>query len=175
MRKPLLDNGPDIGGGHVGGFFHKLGGTLVCASQTANQLSIAGVVGVNGEDNPILNAFLGNTFSGVVDTGSHIYSAFTGPDKPAAAAQVAADVVLGGVRQGVVSGGGPFSTGVVGATTDAVVEAVAEVSTRGGMTTLAGTVETVGAQALAKSIGLAKVAVDGAIFGGSFLSCAIKR
>jgi hypothetical protein len=118
---PLLDNGSDIGGEDRGHDDTRSFSFSVCASQNANQLSIAGVVGVNGEDNPILNAFLGNTFSGVVDTGSHIYSAFTGPDKPTAAAQVAADVVLEGVRQGVVSGRGPFSTGVVGATTDAFV------------------------------------------------------
>jgi RHS repeat-associated protein len=163
------------GGNSSVGFFHKLGGTLVCASQTANQLSIAGVVGVNGENNPILNAFLGNTFSGVVDTGSHVYSAFTAPDKPQAAALVLADVTLGGVRQGIISGGGPLSKGLVGAVTDTVVNALAKASTPAGLTSLATTAETVGAQTLAKSIGAAKVGVDAAIFFGSFVSCVVRH
>ena len=61
-----------------------------------------------------------------------------------------------------------------GAISDTVVDAVAEVSTPAGLTTLATTVETVGAQALAKSIGLAKVGIDGAIFFGSAIACYVK-
>jgi hypothetical protein len=158
-----------------GGVISKIGRVLVCSAETANQLSIAGLFGVNGDNHPILNAFLGNTFSGVVDTGRHIGSIFTGPDRPAAGAQVLADVTLGGVRQGVISGGGPLSQGIVGAVTDTVIGAVAKASTPAGLTTLATTAETVGSEALAKSIGLAKVAVDAAIFTGAAIQCGFKK
>lgn len=49
---------------------------LQCASKLANQFSIAGVLGVNEETHPVLasisNAFLGNTFSGISDTITHV-------------------------------------------------------------------------------------------------------
>jgi hypothetical protein len=54
------------------GFFKKIGQLLTCSAETANQLSLAGIFGINGDNHPILNAFIGNTFSGVVDTGSHV-------------------------------------------------------------------------------------------------------
>ena len=125
---------------------------LQCASKTANQFSIAGVLGLTGEGggigSTIGTAFLGNTFSGIVDTGTHIYNNATMGGN---GNQVMGDLILGGARQGI-PGGGPFSAGVVGLATGAGVDAVAE--------------------GMAGPVGWAKLAIDGAIFLGSAVSCA---
>lgn len=124
---------------------------LQCASKLANQLSIAGVLGITGEGggvgSTIGTAFLGNTFSGIVDTGTHIYNnaKYGGNGN-----QVVGDLVLGGARQGI-PGGGPFSAGVVGLATGAGVDAAAE--------------------GMAGPVGWAKLGIDGAIFAGTVAYC----
>jgi hypothetical protein len=121
---------------------------LKCASKTANQFSIAGFLKITGEKSgvggAIGTAFLGNTFSGLVDTGTHIATGHFGA--------AYGDFALGGTAQGL-----PFSTsasakGIVGVTTDAAVGA------------------TLGAE-MVEPVGWAKLAIDGAVFGGSVLSC----
>jgi hypothetical protein len=97
---------------------------LQCASKTTNKISIAGVLGLTSEDggigSTIGTAFLGNTFSGIVDAGTHLYNNATMGGN---GNQVVGDWVLGGGRQGL-PGGGPFSKDVVGIATEAGVNAV---------------------------------------------------
>jgi hypothetical protein len=145
---------------------------LQCASKTANQYSIAGVLGLTGEGggigSTIGTAFLGNTFSGIVDTGTHIYNNVTAGGN---GNEVMGDLVLGGGRQGI-PGGGLFSAGVVGIATAAGVNAVsAPGSILSGVT---GTATALGEEGLAGPVGWAKLGIDAAIFLGSALSCASK-
>jgi hypothetical protein len=124
---------------------------LQCASKLANQFSIAGVLGITGEGggigSTIGTAFLGNTFSGIVDTGTHIYNnaKYGGNGN-----QVMGDLILGGARQGI-PGGGPFSAGVVGLATGTAVDAAAE--------------------GMAGPVGWAKLGIDGAVFAGAVAYC----
>jgi RHS repeat-associated protein len=82
-----------------------------CAANFAEQYSLAGALGIN---NPIGRAFLGNTFSNLVDAADHF------DNDPVRAGE---DLGLGGLRQGVIPGGGPLSKGIAGETTDAIVNA----------------------------------------------------
>jgi hypothetical protein len=70
---------------------------LQCASKVANQFSIAGVLGTNEETHPVgaavSNAFLGNTFSGISDTITHVATGHFGA--------AYADFALGGTAQGL--------------------------------------------------------------------------
>lgn len=121
---------------------------LKCASKTANQFSIAGFAGMTGENSgaagAIGTAFLGNTFSGLVDTGTHIATGHFGA--------AYGDFALGGTAQGLPLGTSPAAKGIVGVTTDAAVGA------------------TLGAE-MVEPVGWAKLAIDGLVFGGSVLSC----
>ena len=121
---------------------------LKCASKTANQFSIAGFMGITGENSgvggAIGTAFLGNTFSGLVDTGTHIATGHFGA--------AYGDFALGGTAQGLPFGASASAKGIVGVTTDAAVGA------------------TLGAE-MVEPVGWAKLAIDGLVFGGSVLSC----
>lgn len=80
----------------------NLGKILKCASKTANQFSIAGIMGITESHSvgaTIGTAFLGNTFSGIVDTGTHVLTGHFGA--------AYGDVALGGYAQGL--GGWPGS------------------------------------------------------------------
>lgn len=174
-----LGQGQGQGGGSATNMApSKTNQLLQCASKTANQFSIAGVLGLTGEDggigSTIGTAFLGNTFSGIVDTGTHIYNNATAGGN---GNQVVGDLVLGGGRQGI-PGGGPFSAGVVGIATEAGLNAVSGpgvvLSGVTGTATSLAVEGTLGAEGLAGPAGWAKIGIDAAIFLGSALSCASK-
>jgi hypothetical protein len=124
---------------------------IQCASKTANQLSIAGVLGLTGEGGGIGSmigtAFLGNTFSGIVDSGTAIYN---NVQYGGNGSEVMNNLILGGARQGL-PGGGPLSAGVVGLVTATAVDTAAE--------------------GMSGPVGWAKLAIDGAIFAGSVAYC----
>ncbi|HYL82634.1 MAG TPA: RHS repeat-associated core domain-containing protein [Candidatus Angelobacter sp.] len=98
-------------------FFDPLGlekkDRLKCAATVADEVSIAGYFDLG--DNPITKGLLGNTFSGLVDLGEH----FAGSDP----AKLAQDVVLGGLGQGVIPGGGAMTKGALGVVQDAAINA----------------------------------------------------
>ena len=83
-----------------------------CASKTANQFSIAGVLGINEETHPVgaalSNAFLENTFSGISDTITHVATGHLGA--------AYADFALGGTAQGLRIGTVPAAKGAAGVT-----------------------------------------------------------
>jgi RHS repeat-associated protein len=128
---------------------------LNCASEKANSLSLAGVVGTN---NPIANAFLGNTFSGLNDLRND-FSADNG--------NFTQDVLLGGASQGLPIGNGPAAKGVVGIVTDAVVNAATKPGT---IQTLSGATE-LGEEGLAGPIGWAKLGYDALTFAYGVATC----
>jgi RHS repeat-associated protein len=169
----------------------SVGGTkqsiLKCASITANGLSLAGLANVDESKHPALaaitNAFAGNTFSGIVDAGSHIASLVSSdPNTPAggqafakANAQIAGDLALGGFGQGFPGAGrlGPGGNGIAGVATDWALNAMTKATP---MLSIAGAATSdVAAEGLAGPIGLAKIGVDGLIFFGSFVSCTVHR
>jgi hypothetical protein len=117
---------------------------------------------VNGSDGRIAGGWhtlKAAETSWVAYATGHVLSMFTAPGADgifAAYGQSTADVFLGGLRQGF-PGGGVQSKGIVGFVTDALTRAAAKASTPAGLTTLAGTAGEVSSEALAKSIGLAKL------------------
>lgn len=128
----------------------NLGKILKCASKTANQFSIAGIMGItesNSVGATIGTAFLGNTFSGIVDTGTHIVTGHFGA--------AYGDVALGGYAQGLALGpNAPVAAqGVVGVVTNAGVDAAL-------------------GEGMAGPVGWAKLGIDAATFLGSALYCA---
>ncbi len=162
---------------HNGGFFSRLKGAVSCASETANALSIAGVIGVDQDKHPILaaatNGFVGNTFSGLVDAASHVGSAITANTssaQDAAGQNLAMDYVLGGATQGL-AGRSLHAKGVAGVTTDLVVNALTKAEP---VVSLSGTGSQVAAEGLAGPIGWAKIGIDGLVFGGSAIACFLK-
>lgn len=135
----------------------NLGKILQCASKTANQFSIAGILGIT-ESSPsdawyakagktIGTAFLGNTFSGIVDTGTHIATGHFGA--------AYGDFALGGYAQGLALGPNApaAAVGVVGVATNAGVDAAL-------------------GEGMAGPVGWAKLGIDAATFLGSALYCA---
>jgi hypothetical protein len=128
----------------------NLGKILKCASKTANQFSIAGIMGItesNSVGATIGTAFIGNTFSGIVDTGTHIVTGHFGA--------AYGDVALGGYAQGLALGpNAPVAAqGVVGVVTNAGVDAAL-------------------GEGMAGPVGWAKLGIDAATFLGSALYCA---
>jgi hypothetical protein len=138
---------------------------LQCASKTANQFSIAGVLGINEETHPvgaaISNAFLGNTFSGISDTITHVATGNFGA--------AYGDFALGGTAQGLPIGTVPASKGIVGVATEAGVNAVTQ---PGAVLSIAGTATELGEEGLAGPVGLAKLGIDLATYLGSAAYCA---
>jgi hypothetical protein len=136
-----------------------------CASKTANQFSIAGVLGINEEAHPVgaalSNAFLGNTFSGISDTITHVATGHFGA--------AYADFALGGTAQGLPIGTVPASKGIVGVATEAGVNAVTQ---PGAVLSIAGTATELGEEGLAGPVGLAKLGIDLATYLGSAAYCA---
>jgi len=145
---------------------------LVCASKTANVYSIPGVLKPNGnaETNPLLFGIAGNSFSGIVDLGSHISSignASNIKDAANAAGQVATDVVTGGA--GVPLGKSWWANtwavkGLAGLATDAADAAVA-----------APVAAEVGGEVLLGPVGWGKLAFDGVVFLSSTVGCYVKH
>jgi hypothetical protein len=142
----------------------------LCAAKNAHELSPSGLFGVDGENHPFLNALGDNTFSGIVDATGHVASVFSGPDRPAAAAQVMADTVIGGVRQGI-PGGGVLSKGLAGSALDFGVNAITKAAP---IAYLAGTGAELAGEGLAGPVGWAKIGVDAGIFAGAFVYCATR-
>jgi hypothetical protein len=138
---------------------------LQCASKTANQFSIAGVLGINEETHPvgaaISNAFLGNTFSGISDTITHVATGNFGA--------AYGDFALGGTAQGLPIGTVPASKGIVGVATEAGVNAFTQ---PGAVLSIAGTATELGEEGLAGPVGLAKLGIDLATYLGSAAYCA---
>jgi hypothetical protein len=138
---------------------------LQCASKLANQFSIAGVLGVNEETHPVLaafsNAFLGNTFSGISDTITHVASGQFGA--------AYGDFALGGTAQGLPIGSTASSKGLAGVVTEAGVNAVTGPgSVLSGVT---GVATELGEEGLAGPVGLAKLGIDGAVYLGALAYC----
>lgn len=92
-------------------------------------------------------AFLSNTFSGIVDTGTHVLTGHFGA--------AYGDVALGGYAQGLALGpNAPVAAqGVVGVVTNAGVDAAL-------------------GEGMAGPVGWAKLGIDAATFLGSALYCA---
>ena len=138
---------------------------LQCASKTANQFSIAGVLGLTGEGggigSTIGTAFLGNTFSGLVDTATHGYNFLS--QGGAGASTLAGDLILGGARQGFPGGGGA-AQGIAGVVTGAALDPI----TAPDITlSIAGAAAPLAEESLAGPLGLAKLAIDLTAFGAS--------
>jgi len=138
---------------------------LQCASKVANQFSIAGVLGVNEETHPVLaafsSAFLGNTFSGISDTITHVATGHFGA--------AYGDFALGGTAQGLPIGSTASSKGLAGVLTEAGVNAV----TRPGavLSGVTGVGAQLGEEGLAGPVGLAKLGIDGAVYLGALAYC----
>lgn len=138
---------------------------LQCASKVANQFSIAGVLGVNEETHPVLaafsSAFLGNTFSGISDTITHVATGHFGA--------AYGDFALGGTAQGLPIGSTASSKGLAGVLTEAGVNAV----TRPGaiLSGVTGVAAQLGEEGLAGPVGLAKLGIDGAVYLGALAYC----
>jgi len=173
---PPPPGGPGGGGGGGGGEggSNTVVKTLKCASETANKFSIAGALGLTegkGIGSTVGTAFLGNTFSGIVDAGTHIYENVHGANNGNA---VVADWALGGARQGI-PGGGVFSKGIVGISTEAALNGISETASiaspvTGEVTSLAAE-GTLGAEGAAGPVGWIKLGVDAAIFVASATYC----
>jgi len=157
-------------------------GLLGCTSKTANVFSIAGVIAPNAEEHPILYAFLGNTFSGITDTGSHISSLVTASNIRTAidnARRVANDFVFGGVSQGIPMGNRWWANtwlfkGVAGLATD-VADAAEEAATSETFVSLARTGVDVGQDEAVGRLGYGKLAFDAVVFSGSYLYCVTRK
>lgn len=132
---------------------------LQCASETANQFSIAGVLGLT--HSTLATAFLGNTFSGITDALTHASSGQVGA--------TATDLALGGYSQGLPVGEGVYAKGIAGVTTDAAVNAV---SNPGVILSITGTATELGEEGMAGPVGWAKLGLDAATFLGSAIACA---
>ena len=126
----------------------RINSVLQCGSKTANQFSIAGVLGINEETHPIgaalSNAFLGNTFSGISDTVTHVATGHLGA--------AYADFALGGTAQGLPIGTVAASKGIVGVVTEGALGAAV-------------------GEEMATPVGWVKLAIDGATYLGSLAYC----
>jgi hypothetical protein len=129
---------------------------LQCASKLANQYSIAGILGIT-ESSPsdswyasaaktVGTAFLGNTFSGISDTVTHVATGNFGAGY--------VDVALGGYAQGLALGPNApaAAVGIVGAATNAGVDAAL-------------------GEGMAGPVGWAKLGIDAAVYGSALLYC----
>jgi hypothetical protein len=150
-----------------------------CGSKIANQLSIAGVLGLTKENEEdgfatkvgktVGTAFLGNTFSGLFDAGTHIATGHFGA--------AYADAALGGTTQGLTPGMKlpPSAGGIVGNATDFAVNFATApgsvLSAVTGESTLLAAEGTAAAEGLAGPIGWVKLGYDLLTFGGSTLYC----
>jgi RHS repeat-associated protein len=153
-----------------------IGRTLACAAQNANTLSLAGLIDVDEKKHPLgaalTKGFLGNTFSGIVDTGSHMAAALAATNassRALAVTQFAGDLAIGGAGQGLpIAANNIWGKGVAGAATDVVVNAATKSS---GILSLTGTGTELAEEGLAGPIGWGKLAIDGVIFLGSAAYC----
>lgn len=157
--------GTDGGGSGNGASQNNLKKILECASKLANQFSIAGVLGVDEKTHPVLatfsNAFLGNTFSGISDTITHVATGNFGA--------AYGDFALGGTGQGLPVGSTASSKGLAGVLTEAGVNAVTGPgSVLSGVT---GVATELGEEGLAGPFGLAKLGIDGAVYLGALAYC----
>lgn len=120
---------------------------LQCASKLANQYSIAGILRTTESNSigaTIGTAFLGNTFSGISDTVTHVATGHFGAGY--------GDFALGGTAQGLPLGGSASAKGIVGAVTDAGVDAAF-------------------GEGMAGPVGWAKLGIDGAVYLSSLAYC----
>jgi hypothetical protein len=153
-------------------------GLFTCASEAANSVSIAGGlhalgIGKSGGFGGFLTSALGgNTLSGITDTvkdiGQNISVGGNGN-------QVVADIAVGGVSQGLPIGQGSIFKGAGGLAADGIAAGIhAGISAGGELTTLAGTVSTVGLTGAeyAAGVGELKLAYDAITYAGSLLGCA---
>jgi hypothetical protein len=156
---------------------------LACTSETANVFSIAGLINANPKSRityAVTQAFAGNSFSGIVDAGGHVYSFgktyLTAPTLGATATpliQTSGDLLLGGAAQGIPGiGKGWTGKGAAGFTMDAAINFATKAEP---ILSVAAPVAEVGAEGLAGPIGWAKFGVDGLIFTASAASCILSR
>jgi hypothetical protein len=89
-------------------------------------------------------AFLGNTFSGISDTVTHVATGHFGA--------AYGDFALGGTAQGLPFGSSASAKGIVGAVTDAGVDAAL-------------------GEGMAGPVGWAKLGIDAVTYAGSLLYC----
>jgi hypothetical protein len=106
------------------------------------------VLGINEETHPIgaalSNAFLGNTFSGISDTITHVATGHFGA--------AYADFALGGTAQGLPIGTVPAAKGIVGVVTEGALGAAV-------------------GEEMATPVGWAKLGIDAVAYAGSLLYC----
>jgi RHS repeat-associated protein len=164
--------GPGGGAGRSGSAPPKKGKVLACTVATANKISIAGLINVNASKHPVgaqlVNAFLGNTFSGIATTVSQLASAFSQPSV-SAVEQFGGDLAANGVGAGLpIAGNNIFGKGAVGVATDTAVNGIAKAAT--GSAVIGATETTV-----AEAAGYAHIGVDLVIFLGSAAYCHAHR
>lgn len=122
-----------------------------CASERSNKISLAGLFGVNNpETHPVLNAALGNTFSGVVDTVSDFAQADAGA--------IVTDVAVGRTYAGLPGAKTLAQKGLAGMGTERFLGSVYRV---GGAGTEAAT------DAVVSNVLLVKVGFDSVVFAGA--------
>ena len=146
--------------------------SLKCASKLANKFSIAGAFGLTEGDGVVSTvgtAFLGNTFSGIVDAGTHLVDNVNSGGN---GNQVVSDWALGGTRQGI-PGGGVFSKGIVGIATENALgtSAASIVSPVSGEAVSLAAEGTLGGEGAAGPVGWIKLGIDGAVFLASAAYC----
>jgi hypothetical protein len=138
---------------------------LHCAAQFANQFSIAGITGLDnyhGFGSTLLNAALGNTFSGFVDA----FDAGTGQN-----GKSGFDLYPMGVAGGPLLGiplPDSASPGLQGPLNTALAPAI-NAATTTSVTTLAG--ETAIGDSMAFPLAAAKFALDGLTFAAGYIGC----
>ena len=136
-----------------------------CASEKANKYSLAGaagylagLAGIDTSAHPFLTtvgtAFLGNTFSGISDTVTHVANGNFGA--------AYGDFALGGTAQGLPLSSAPAAKGMVGLATDGAVNAVGDATGIGVK---------LGEDGLAGPVGVGKVAIDAAIYAAAVAYC----
>lgn len=116
---------------------------MECASKTATQFSIAGITGITESHSvgaTIGTAFPGNTFSGISDTVTHVATGHF--------SRAYDDIALGGAAQGLPFGSSVSAKRIVGAVTDAGVDAAL-------------------GEGIASPVGWTKLGIDGAGYLGS--------
>lgn len=145
---------------------------LACASDTANKYSLAGLVGLNNKKGfwgTVGKGLLGNTFSGIYDTSSHIAQVFGAQNSGQRAAgllKVQGDLIVGGASQGVPIGdSGLLGNGVAGTVTDAAANTAAK-----AFPAIEGALTEAGTTA-AEAVGWVKAVADLAVFTGSAAYC----
>jgi RHS repeat-associated protein len=165
---------PGDGGGDFGGLPPhpnkppKKESRVQCAARKADQLSIAGVLGLSDKSGVaagIAKGFLGNDVSTIVNT-------FTGEANPAETATFINNEVNGLTEKAVNAATAPEAMTTLGLASESTGAALAE--GEGGLTALnisGRLVAEAGEEGLGGPIAFAKLAIDGGIFLGAFISC----